>query len=187
MMGLAFSQKSLKLGKTKQSLLTCRLMKKSCKKLMKAGLMLKNKAPPILGNLAARINRYWKTESDNQTTVNFLKNQYLTPENCEELLIPRVNRELYVKLHLYHKRQDKKLTDLQETLLCAKTAVTNIANLMLEADKQSRMVNSSIEHGGTRPFSNIWYFCEVNLCVTILWYFCVGLLVAGVLYGSPCI
>ena len=25
----------------------------------------------------------------------------------------------------------------------------------------------------------MWYFCEVNLCVTILWYFCVGLLVVG--------
>ena len=65
---------------------------------------------PILGNLAARINRHWRTESDNQTTVKILKNQYLTPENCEELLIPPVNHELYVKLHLYHKRQDKKLT-----------------------------------------------------------------------------
>ena len=51
-MELAFSQKSLKLEKAKQPLLTCRLMKKSCKKLMKAGLVL------ILGNLAARINRY---------------------------------------------------------------------------------------------------------------------------------
>ena len=95
-----------------------------------------------MGNLAARINRYWKTESDNQTTVNFLKNQYLTPENCEELLIPPVNRELYVKLHPYHKRQDKKPTDIQETLLCATTAVANIANLVLEADKQSRMVDT---------------------------------------------
>ena len=46
---------------------------------------------------------------------------------------------------------------------------------------------SSIGYGGTRAFSNMWYFCEVNLCVTILWYFCVGLLVAGGgggLYGS---
>ena len=92
-----------------------------------------------MGNLAAR---YWKTESDNQTTVSFLKNQYLTSENCEELLIPPVNRELYVKLHPYHKRQDKKLTDIQETLLCATTAVANIANLVLEADKQSRMVDT---------------------------------------------
>ena len=110
---------------------------------MKAGLVLKNKAPPpILGNLAARINRHWKTESDNQTTVKILKNQYLTPENCEELLIPPVNHELYVKLHPYHKRQDKKTDNLQETLLSAKTAVANIANLVLEADKQGRMVDT---------------------------------------------
>ena len=95
-----------------------------------------------MGNLAASINRHWKTGSDNQTTVNFLKNQYLTPEKSEELLISPVNRELYVKLHPYHKRQDKKQTDLQETLLCATTAVANIANLVLEADKQSRMVDT---------------------------------------------
>ena len=31
----------------------------------------------------------------------------------------------------------------------------------------------------TRPFSNMWYFCEVNFCVTILWYFCEVLLVVG--------
>ena len=74
--------------------------------------------------------------------IKQLKNQYLTPENCEELLIPPINRELYVKLHPYHKRQDKKLTDIQETLLCATTAVANIANLVLEADKQSRIVDT---------------------------------------------
>ena len=95
-----------------------------------------------MGNLAAKINRYWKTESDNQTTVNFLKNQYLNQENCEELLIPPVSRELYVKLHPYHKGQDKKLTDLQETLLRGTTAVAKMANLVLEADKQSRMVDT---------------------------------------------
>ena len=71
-----------------------------------------------------------------------LKTSYLTPENCEELLIPPVNRELYVKLHPYHKRQDKKLTDLQETLLCAIRAVANIANVVLDADNQSRMVDT---------------------------------------------
>ena len=46
---------------------------------------------------------------------------------------------------------------------------------------------SSIEHGGTGTFSNMWYFrgkfswyfCEVNFRVTLLWYFCVGLYVAG--------
>ena len=31
----------------------------------------------------------------------------------------------------------------------------------------------------------MWYFCKVNLCVTILWYFCVGLLVAGGFYMVP--
>ena len=49
------------------------------------------------------------------------------------------------------------------------------------------ITESSIEHGGTGTFSNMWYFrgkfswyfCEVNFCITILWYFCVGLLVAG--------
>ena len=34
---------------------------------------------------------------------------------------------------------------------------------------------SSIEHGGTGTFSIMWYFCEVNLCVTIIFY--MGLLV----------
>ena len=117
-------------------------MKKSCIKIDEGRPCVKKQGPPILGNLAARINRYWETESDNQTTVNFLKNQYLTPENCEEFLIPPVNCELYVKLHPYHKRQDKKLTDIQETLLCSTTAVANMANLVLEEDKQSRMADT---------------------------------------------
>ena len=50
---------------------------------------------------------------------------------------------------------------------------------MFDTSSKMTLESSSIEHGGTRPFSNMWYFCEVNLCVTTLWYFCVGLLLAG--------
>ena len=49
---------------------------------------------------------------------------------------------MFYELHPYHKRQDKKLTDLQETLLCATRAVANIANVVLDADNQSRMVDT---------------------------------------------
>ena len=52
---------------------------------------------------------------------------------------------------------------------------------------------SNIGVGGTRPFSNMWYFrgkfswyfCEVNFCVTRLWYFCEVLLVVGDLIWFP--
>ena len=43
---------------------------------------------------------------------------------------------------------------------------------------------NSIEHGGTGTFSNMCYFCWI-FCVTILRYFCVGLLVVGGVYMVP--
>ena len=49
-----------------------------------------------------------------------------------------------------------------------------------------RICGSSIEHGDTKTFSNMYEFL-LDFCVTILWYFCEVLFVAGVLYCFPCI
>ena len=57
-------------------------------------------------------------------------------------MVPKINRELYTKLHPYYIRQDRKYIELQETLMAVTTAVSSIANLALEADKNSQMVDT---------------------------------------------
>ena len=104
----------------------------------------KKLGPPLLANLATRVNRYWKQESESESTVKFIKGQYLTPENCSDLVTPRLNREVYGRLHPFHRRQDKKYMDMQETLLSAVTAVANIASLALEADRTCHMVDTKM-------------------------------------------
>ena len=98
--------------------------------------------PPLLANLATRVNRYWKQESESESTVRFIKGQYLAPENCSDLVTPRLNRKVYGRLRPFHRRQDEKYMDIQETLLSAATAVAIIANLALEADKTCHMVDT---------------------------------------------
>ena len=70
------------------------------------------------------------------------------------------------------------LTLFNEAPKCKSIALLTLKNAYLWLSWPSLM-------RGTRPFSNMWYFCEVTLCVTILWYFCVGLLVAGEFYMVP--
>ena len=102
----------------------------------------RKQGPPLLSNLATRINKYWKIEAESHSTVKHLKGLYSTPENCRELVVPNINRELYTKLHPYYIRQDRKYIELQETLMAVTTAVSSIANLALEADKNSQMVDT---------------------------------------------
>ena len=70
--------------------------------------------PPLLPNLATRIkDRYWKYEAESHSTVKHLQGLYSIPENCRELVVPKINRELYTKLQPYYIRQDSQYIELQ--------------------------------------------------------------------------
>ena len=49
----------------------------------------RKQGPPLLPNLATRINRYWKIEAESHSTVKHLKGLYSIPENCRELVVPK--------------------------------------------------------------------------------------------------
>ena len=102
----------------------------------------RKRGPPLLPYLATRINRYWKIEAESHSTVKHLKGLYSIPENCRELVVPKINRELYTKLHPYYIRQDRKYIDLQETLMAVTTEVSSTADLAPEADKNSQVVDT---------------------------------------------
>ena len=59
---------------------------------------------PLLPDLATRINRYWQIEAESHSTVKHLRGLYSIPENCRELVVPKINKELYTKLHPYYIR-----------------------------------------------------------------------------------
>ena len=103
----------------------------------------KKTGPPLLPNLATWVDHYWKDESESESTCKYIKGEYTIPENCSELVVPKINREVFTQLQPSHRRQDSKYMGMQDTLLCAVTAVAKIANLALETDNTSDPVDTT--------------------------------------------
>ena len=98
---------------------------------------------PLLPNLATRVDRYWKDESESESTCKYIEEEYTIPENCSELVVPKINREVFTWLQPYQRRQEFKYMGMQETLLCAVTAVAKMANLALEANNTSDPIDTT--------------------------------------------
>ena len=66
------------------------------------------------------------------------------PENCEYIKVPLLNDDILKNknIHYYYNRNDTKYADMQQLLTQACTAVINIANNCLEADKSNIIVES---------------------------------------------
>ena len=61
---------------------------------------------PIAGKLADIINKGWATKfSDSK--FNDRMEKYERPENCDKVLVPRVNQEIWARLSNQAKRNDK--------------------------------------------------------------------------------
>ena len=63
---------------------------------------------PIAGKLADIINKRWATKfSDSK--FNDRVEKYERPENCDKVLVPRVNQEIWARLSNQAKRNDLRL------------------------------------------------------------------------------
>ena len=101
------------------------------------------KTGPSLPNLATRVNRCWKDESENESTCKYIEGEYSIPDNYSKLVVPKINREVFTRLQPYQRRQDSRYMGIQETLLCTMTIVAKIANLALDADNASDPVDTT--------------------------------------------
>ena len=50
---------------------------------------------PISSELTNLLTKYWKYEPSNFSTIKKLQEKILIPENCEEICVPKLNRDIF--------------------------------------------------------------------------------------------
>lgn len=105
-----------------------------------------NNGPAILKKLAVGVKKFWTEDSKNNKLLKDYKQNLLIPENCEFVKVPLLNDDILKNknIHYYYKRNDKKYSDMQQYIVQASTAIINIANECLEADKSNKIVESKV-------------------------------------------
>ena len=64
--------------------------------------------------------------------------QYLRPDNCAKLTVPKVNPEIRMKLNSPATRQDLQIAGIQRATVKADTALTQLAEIMLTKNSDSK-------------------------------------------------
>eukprot|EP00794_Sanderia_malayensis_P010192 gene10192-11239_t len=91
--------------------------------------------PPISTQLAKIINGKFTTEFELSKRKEILE-KYPPPSNCDSLQTPKVNPEIWSKLGANAKKNDMRISALQDTLVKATAAVTVSVNDLLSARQQ---------------------------------------------------
>ncbi|CAB4001359.1 Hypothetical predicted protein, partial [Paramuricea clavata] len=87
---------------------------------------------PVSTQLADIVNKRWSSKlSDDKFKEKIAK--YDRPENCERLFAPKVNPEIWSRISNMGQRQDLKLVAIQKTLVAVGTALTQSAQLLMNA------------------------------------------------------
>ena len=108
-------------------------------------LVSTNTGPAISGQLAEVAKRYWEEESRKYLVVSKIAERLLIPNNCEFVRVPKLNEAVAQnrKILPYHKRVDRRLSDIQKSISLATSAILQIANKTLKCQKESE---SSFDH-----------------------------------------
>ena len=91
--------------------------------------------PPVSIQLAKIVNGKFALEFDHVKRKEILS-KYSPPGNCHSLQTPRVNPEIWTKLGANARKNDMKISALQNTMVKATAAVTVTANDLLTAKQQ---------------------------------------------------
>lgn len=91
--------------------------------------------PPVSIQLAKIVNGKFALELDHVKRKEILS-KYSPPGNCHSLQTPRVNPEIWTKLGANARKNDMKISALQNTMVKATAAVTVTANDLLTAKQQ---------------------------------------------------
>lgn len=87
---------------------------------------------PIAGKLADIINKRWATKfSDSK--FNDRMEKYERPENCDKVLVPRVNQEIWARLSSQAKRNDLRLASVQKVLVKIGAILAQCADKLMTA------------------------------------------------------
>ena len=73
-----------------------------------------------------------------------LQEDLLIPQNCDGIRVPILNDDVIKNknIHYYYKRNDKRLADLQGTIVSATAEILQLAHTCLEADRANTVINS---------------------------------------------
>ncbi len=98
---------------------------------------------PVSSQLADIVNKRWSSKlSDDKFKEKIAK--YDRPENCDQLLAPKVNPEIWSRISNTDQRQDLKLVAIQKTLVAVGTVLTKSAQLLMDARQSDGIRDSNI-------------------------------------------
>ena len=99
--------------------------------------------PVISGRLAEVAHKYWADEAKKPAVVSKIMEWLKLPSNFTVLRVPVLNEAVARNRRIlpFHKRADKRLSDIQKSLTFATTAVLNMADEILTASTESRSLD----------------------------------------------
>ena len=99
--------------------------------------------PAISSQLAEVAMKYWSEESKNPVAVNKILDGLKIPAICSGVCVPILNEAAPKnrKIISFHKRADKRLSDIQKGLIFATSAVLKIADELILAQNEIRPPN----------------------------------------------
>ena len=97
-------------------------------------LVSTNTGPAKSGQLVEVAKQCWEEESWKSQVVSKIAEKLLIPNNCEFVRAPKLNEAVVQnrKILPYHKRVDRRLSDIQKSISLAASAIFQIANESLE-------------------------------------------------------
>ena len=99
--------------------------------------------PAISSQLAEVAMKYWSEESKNAVVVTKILDGLKIPANCSGICVPILNEVVAKnrKIMPFHKRADKRLSDIQKGLIFAASAVLKIIDELILAQNEIRPPN----------------------------------------------
>ena len=99
--------------------------------------------PPIADNLAELINGKFNADFSVEKKKEILQ-KYKKPSNCEKVLVPKINEEIWSKLPSNAKRSDIKMSALQDTLVKVSSAIICSTDKLLEHREKKTIPNYKV-------------------------------------------
>ena len=96
--------------------------------------------PAVNEDLAAMLNKRWATKMSDKKLTDKLES-IQRPENCSDLIVPRVNSEIWSNLDKFNKRRDLRTSNVQKNLAKAGSSLIYTTNQFLQSRQKGSQVD----------------------------------------------
>ena len=98
----------------------------------------------ISERLAPVIKKHWSYEPEKFGNIKKLHEKLLIPQNCGEICIPKLNREIFCNNNKpdWVKKTDKRSQNCQALMVKATAGMIKLCDNLLKAEKQNYVVNT---------------------------------------------